>query len=330
MEIRRPDYYDRFICLAGACPDSCCQMWDVQVDEESAQRYLSLPGALGERLQQVLRQEEDGWYLMQEDGRCPMWRQDGLCRIQKELGEEALCHVCTTFPRLRHEYGCMTELGLELSCPEAARLILENNACTLLSAHNQTAAEPASEEMELLLRSREEAFRILTDGRYAVEERLALLLLFAHGVQSALDGGEERPFDRDTALETIHTFATGGDIRSLVHFYQSLEILTSQWEERLKAPPAPTSWEEGHIALALYFVLRYWLQAVSDYDLVGRVKLTLSACLLIRSLGGDLAETAQSYSKEIENDIDNVDALLDAAWEEPAFTDAALLDLLLK
>ena len=36
--------------------------------------------------------------------------------------------------------------------------------------------------------------------------------------------------------------------------------------------------------------------------------------MMIKWLGGDVLVTAQRYSKEIENDADNVDALLDAAY----------------
>ena len=74
---------------------------------------------------------------------------------------------------------------------------------------------------------------------------------------------------------------------------------------------------------------RYWLQAVSDYDLIGRVKLLICACLLVYHLGGNFTETAQLLSKEIENDADNVDAILDAAYDHPAFTDDKLLGMLL-
>ena len=81
--------------------------------------------------------------------------------------------------------------------------------------------------------------------------------------------------------------------------------------------------------MARYGVERYWLQAVSDYDLAGRVKLILSGCVLVRDLGGDLLSTAQLWSKEIENCADNVEALLDAAYHHPALTDARLLGALL-
>ena len=77
-----PAYYDRFRCLAGACPDSCCQEWDVDVDPDSAKRYRALPGELGDALRAALTDTEDGTVLAQTSGRCPMWRQDGLCRIQ--------------------------------------------------------------------------------------------------------------------------------------------------------------------------------------------------------------------------------------------------------
>ena len=35
MLVRVPDYFDRFHCLAGACPHSCCVGWEVVVDEET-------------------------------------------------------------------------------------------------------------------------------------------------------------------------------------------------------------------------------------------------------------------------------------------------------
>ena len=46
MKITKPSYFDSFSCIAGACPDSCCKEWDVQVDPVSAKYYRSLPGAL--------------------------------------------------------------------------------------------------------------------------------------------------------------------------------------------------------------------------------------------------------------------------------------------
>ena len=55
MLLFKPDYYDRFRCIAGKCPDSCCKEWEVEVDDASARFYRALPGALGDRLREVMR-----------------------------------------------------------------------------------------------------------------------------------------------------------------------------------------------------------------------------------------------------------------------------------
>ena len=115
MKITKPAYFDRFHCLAGACPDSCCKEWEVQVDAASAAAYRALSGDLGSDLRRVLREEDGKVYMTISNGRCPMWRTDGLCRIQAELGEAALCRTCREFPRLTHDFGDFVELGLELT-----------------------------------------------------------------------------------------------------------------------------------------------------------------------------------------------------------------------
>jgi lysine-N-methylase len=61
---------------------------------------------------------------MSDGNRCPMLLQNGLCRIQSEVGESFLSHVCATYPRTLHFIDRVPEKSLSLSCPEAARLVL--------------------------------------------------------------------------------------------------------------------------------------------------------------------------------------------------------------
>ena len=329
MKITKPDYFDRFRCLADLCPDSCCKEWEVQVDADSAFRYRKLPGALGDALRRCLRDEGGETYMTIPEGRCPMWRRDGLCRIQAELGEEALCKTCQEFPRLTHDYGDFVELGLELSCPEAARLILNEPAQLIMEEKpDMGKSEYDRDAMAVLKRNRATALELLKDSSRPVGQALALLLLYGCQSQGELDGEESAPFDGNAALETARELAQPGSATEIISFFQSLEILTDGWKTRLRSP-APSDWDRRTLALARYFVNRYWLQAVSDYDLYSRVKFMVIACLLLRELGGDFVETAQLFSKEIENDADNLDALLDAAYDRPAFTDAKLLGMLL-
>lgn len=329
MNIYYPEYYKQFTCIAAACPDSCCHEWEVDVDEQAAAYYRSLEGTLGDRLRAVLRDTEDGTCMIIEDGRCPMWRQDGLCRIQAELGHDALCHTCRTFPRLCHDYGDFVELGLELSCPEAARLILSGQGQTICTkaADNGTAPDCDEEVMSTLLTSRNALRTFLDATTYNIPQVLTVLLLYAHEVQSEIDGGETAVLDPEACLATGKKHATVGELSPIVAFFNGLEILTDRWKVRLEHP-SPTPWCDSYRQLIRYLVDRYWLQAVSDFDLICRAKLIVTACLLIRHLGGELTQTAQLFSKEIENSTNNLEAILGGAYTSPALTDLNLLSLL--
>ena len=330
MKITRPGYFDTFSCIASRCPDSCCKEWDVQVDAASAEYYRALPGSLGDDLRRLLKDQDGETVMTIVDGRCPMWRRDGLCRIQAELGEGALCNTCREFPRLTHDYGDFIERGLELSCPEAARIILFAPATPAITEEIPGGeAEYDEEAMAVLLRTRENVLSLLADTSRPLQECLALALLYGYQAQGELDGDEEMPFDADAALESVREFVKVPDLAELPEFFAGLEILTEDWARRLKQP-SPAGWDPRLRNLSRYFVERYWLQAVSDYDLACRVKYCIASCILIRNLGGDLLRTAQLYSKEIENNIDNVEAILDGAYCHPAFTDDKLLGLLLR
>ena len=280
----------------------------------------------------MLRDDPEwGTVMTIENGCCPMWRTDGLCRIQAELGHDALCKTCREFPRLRHDYGHFVELGLELSCPEAARLILTSDPQPPILLQVDGGEDPDYDagDMSILLETRRAALAILDDPKYSVPQALILLYFQALHAQTLLDGGEPPAFVPENILQTAAQFGKIGDLTEMTEFFKSLEILTPQWAKRLSAPPSPAPWSDGFRRLARYFAERYWLQAVSDLDILSRAKFILIACLVIRHLGGDLIETAQLFSKEIENSDKNLDALLDAAYTCPAFTDDKLLWLLL-
>ena len=180
----------------------------------------------------------------------------------------------------------------------------------------------------VLLHSREKALDIISDCSYSVAKSLALVLIHGYRAQQWLDEGEPVEFQPDAALELAQELACEPNSEEFTDFFRNLEILTPQWQSRLEA-----GWQGGALpeqcrAMARYLIERYYLQAVSDYDLTGRVKLTVISCLLVAGLGGDFVQTAQAYSKEIENSIDNVEAILDAAYSHFAFTDSNLLGLL--
>ena len=308
MIVSRPAYFDRFRCLASACPDSCCREWSVQVDEDALSLYRSLPGPLGERLRSVLTREDGETVFAVEDGRCPMWRDDGLCRIQAELGEQALCRVCREFPRIRHDFGDFAELQLELSCPEAARLILLSppEPCLTREEPDTDPAEYDRAEMSLLRQRRERLLGILSTPALTPGQTLRMFYRQASGEELTPEGS--------------------GDIRSIADFFASLEILTQTWPALL-AQAASRPLHPLTRSLARYLTERYWLRQDLG-DEWGKAGFILACCLLVSALGEDFIENAQLFSKEVENCAENMDALMDAVYDHPAFSPENLTALL--
>ena len=125
METIIPEFYPDFACKAGQCQHSCCCGWEIDIDQETAARYRSMPGSLGDRLRQnMLTRDGQSCFRMDEEGKCPFLRADGLCQIIRETGEENLCVICTMHPRFFTYVGAYELAGTGLSCEKTVELLL--------------------------------------------------------------------------------------------------------------------------------------------------------------------------------------------------------------
>ena len=125
------NFYSAFRCIGDACEDTCCHGWGISVDKATYTRYQEVTDIeLHPKLQQLVTikntNSDSAYAAIQLDGdRCP-FLDEGLCIIQKRLGEDYLCHTCATYPRIQNSVEGHIENSLELSCPEAARLTLKD------------------------------------------------------------------------------------------------------------------------------------------------------------------------------------------------------------
>ena len=82
MHIEYPEYYNKFHCLAGDCPDTCCKDWEVDVDEDTFYYYKVQEGELGKKLEQCLVEDGDLKYIpMKKDGSCPFLTEGSCVRF---------------------------------------------------------------------------------------------------------------------------------------------------------------------------------------------------------------------------------------------------------
>ena len=190
---RHPNYYPGFRCLGGACPDTCCRDWDIVLDEETLSDYQTAPASLAQRLQESLTTDEEGdtCFRLDHRGFCTMLTPDGLCAIQKEWGESHLCDHCAAYPRFIEEYGNLTEASLAMSCPEAARLLLESPAFQVEEVDDGHPDQPFPDIPPQLLAGLETTRQAVLNGmeeqRYTLWERLQGVLYLADTLQDAID-----------------------------------------------------------------------------------------------------------------------------------------------
>lgn len=125
-----PNYMAAFRCVGGACEETCCSSFHVDIDRRTFRTYMGVqaPG-LGDELRRHVKKlrdpRTDARYArisLTSAGLCPFLDADRLCAIQGRLGEGALSETCRSYPRETWVDGGRRRLGAKLSCPEVARL----------------------------------------------------------------------------------------------------------------------------------------------------------------------------------------------------------------
>lgn len=340
MKILYPEYCQRFSCLAGACPDSCCEAWEICIDPDTVSFYRSVPGRLGERLRSALSVDEDGdAYFPLVKGKCPFLNPDRLCDVHAALGESATSAVCRQYPYFIEEYEGFTERCPSLSCPAAAALIFAEP----LSA-DVYPVPPETEDglLNLLIAGRAAALQTAAECDFA--ESAARIRAMAEDLQEIADGFDPSDivYDFDAVISSsVYAETTTEDqtaFLALRHRYlrfllSDAEILTEEWSgwlERTVERPADApqasdgSGEEPAPDAAKralrYFLYRYFLKPVNDGDILlwtAFILLSVAACMEIsRRTETAFEAVARRYSKEIEHDPENIDRILDFLAEQ--------------
>jgi lysine-N-methylase len=313
--------FEDFQCLAGACPDTCCAGWEVDLDEKTQKRYQEFPGPLGEKLRSLIRQEDGYTFFAMEDGKCPFLRKDRLCALILEAGEDMLSVTCREHPRFWEEYGALQETCLAISCPEAARLLLEGP----VELQVRKTEEPGVEDWELdealldlLLTFRNELFSIARSDQ-PLENRFLYMEAQAEALQSQLDGVPAR-------RNPGRSFGGLGFLQAMsgMEFTDGRlpEHLSLVSEDYFKLKKYTILYEE-HAAVAqhllLYFLYRYVLRAVWDGQVLEKVRFCTSAVEAIFALAAgmpgdfrdDLLEAAIRFGREVEHSDENLRLLYD-------------------
>lgn len=320
MRVRVPDYYKNFKCIASECTDTCCAGWEVDVDDKAQEYYVTVEGDFGKRLKDNTIIDEDGIrFKLVENRRCCFLNDCNLCDLYTALGEEHLCDTCTDFPRFSEVFGDLKEKGISLSCPTAAKLILDHPA-PLTWEESEEDEMIALNDIDFdlymqLTAARSQAIDILQNRDKDIVWRILTVLNFANDIQKYIFKGKYKKIAKvrdkysnekfvDKLIAKMSKKAEKhvdgvANISNLIDIFGHFEVVNECWPDKLRAAKATNelcandnqdyvlyfkSRSVQYEQLMVYFVYRYFMKSVYDLDLVAKVKLSVVSTVMIRSV----------------------------------------------
>ncbi|MBE6063444.1 MAG: flagellar protein FliB [Clostridium butyricum] len=386
MKTRVPDYFKQFKCIASQCEDTCCAGWEIVIDDETYDIYKSVEGQFGKRLKDEIYLDGDNEHIFKLKGNdCAFLNKNKMCDIYSELGEEALCYTCQQYPRYTEEFGSIREVGLSLSCPEAARIILGTSKITDFETSEDDGMVPAYNDISFdifmqLSKSRKVMFEIIQNRSIDLNDRIAIVLSFSQEIQKKIDDNRIDEIahicEKYCSKEFINKYIDGLDkyknnyehkynnMKKYFMFYKNLDHINERWPHILNdvikdlfgketncdiyvdkhrnfnSYYVDNFYEYEH--LIVYFIFRYFMKAVFDYDVSSKIKMAVVSYLMIKELGvhkwsinnkefakEDQVVVMRMYSKDIEHSDDNMEALYETFESADVFKEEELLTMLM-
>lgn len=288
-----PTIYHKFQCKADQCENTCCQLWTIDIDEPTAERYHSMTGSLGESLRQAITVDDEGSHFIFSKAQpmCPLLNEKGLCKVVLELGEEGLCDTCHMHPRFYKYIEDLELCGVGLSCEASVELLAQQ------------------EPMDFLL------FTIEDDhNEFKPEERLTLHNIF-----------ELLAFDLDPNLFQYTPKPSKQSFKELLDLYKQTEPIDENWtaqvntlssklDQLIASVQTYIQQEDMSLFNKVYqYILYRQIDMLSDYSLesiLAYAKDGTDYILIASALEGQPLKQIARWSQQIEYDEDNVELLL--------------------
>lgn len=278
-----PKFYKNFLCKADKCKHSCCKGWEIDIDEETAGKYLAMTGELGAEIRQNIGKNEDSYFFkLTEDERCPFLQKNGLCKIILNIGEENICEICTMHPRFFTMIDDVELCGVGLSCEKTCELLLGDEKDLVFYIEDTEEEVSFSEVLSVI-------------GLNLPNEMQEFsLAVNAENINKVLEiMAKTEPIDENWSKEL-----------SIMQDMDNVELKTKEYLEN----------SDKNILNKIYkYILYRQLERLVDIDieaLINYAQYSILFIILHTMISKELGESVRRWSEQIEYDTDNVDLIL--------------------
>ncbi|AQS08928.1 flagellar biosynthetic protein FliU [Clostridium saccharobutylicum] len=208
IKVRYPVYLKEFKCIGGCCEDTCCCNWEIYIDKSTFELYKNLNcEKIDEQINSniFIRHKcnnvniDYGQIKLNHDKYCPFLDKNKYCSIQSKFGEEYLSNVCANFPRIINKINDYYEMSLDISCIEAAKIVLlkkggidfdesqmEIGKHILMNDINTNDYIFEYTNTRYVKEIRDMSIKIIQNRRYELSERLYMLGSFLESTRKKL------------------------------------------------------------------------------------------------------------------------------------------------
>ena len=278
-----PKFYKNFLCKADKCKHSCCKGWEIDIDEETAGKYLAMTGELGAEIRQNIGKNEDSYFFkLTEDERCPFLQKNGLCKIILNIGEENICEICTMHPRFFTMLDDVELCGVGLSCEKTCELLLGDEKDLVFYIEDTEEELSFSEVLAVI-------------GLNLPNEMQEFsLAVNAGNINKVLEiMAKTEPIDENWSKEL-----------SIMQDMDNVELKAKEYLEN----------SDKNILNKIYqYILYRQLERLVDIDmeaLINYAQYSILFIILHTMISKELGESVRRWSEQIEYDTDNVDLIL--------------------
>lgn len=210
--------YDKFKCIADKCKFTCCEGWDINIDNNTYDKWSKVNDDSDYLLNNVKSKKcgnKKIYFINKEiHEACPFLDNKGLCYVVKNHGENYLSSTCHMFPRIENIFDDRREFLLSCACPEVVNII--NNMDGKIGSYSE---DNKGKNNLLELNIREILINIMQQNNLSIEYKL--IITFGM-LLSILDS---ETFNNDVRIiEEIERFKDRDYIEEIVWTYKDIII----------------------------------------------------------------------------------------------------------
>ncbi len=322
----KPSFYDDFKCIASECTDNCCIGWEIDIDDETLEKYNNMQGGFADEIRGKIEKSPDGsnCFRLVENDRCPFLNNENLCRIIINCGEDAICDICKNHPRFYEWFPGVTECGLGISCEEVCRILLSDDKPFDLVEINdfnpinlEDKADVVTSDAYIFISGlRQDFFDILFGEEPDFYKKLELVIDKAEQFC-----GEELPLRKNKELIEEYKKTEPID-EKWTQYINDLSENAEKYLEKRKELKDQFKKDKLYPKILAYIFYRHLTKAAFDGDVVSRVCFCLESIRFIEisdiktyTEKGELSmkdriENLKNWSKQVEYSEENTDYLI--------------------